>query len=669
MQPEIERLSEIRLSAQEDLIEVELALGRHAELVPELDRLVARNPLRERLCGQLMLALYRTGRQADALTAYHRLRTALNDELGLDPSPVLETIQRQILNHDAALDLHGEPLRGYRVVGQIASGPLGTVHRAIDPHTEREVAIKVLGRHVANDADFVRRFDAEASRVARLEQPHVVTLLDWWREPDAAYLVMRMMAGGSLADRLARGPIGATVALHWAEQVGSALGAAHRQGVIHGDVRPGNVLFDTDDNAYLSDFQVGTDLATHAGGATAGQADRYLAPERRNGAPASVEADIFALAMVLGELLRSPLGGGDRSELSAVLERATAPIPAERPGSVAELVGGVTRAVLAPSAADHVAAAMGGPPRNPYKGLRSFEEADAADFVGRESLVSQLVERMADPEPTSRMLAVVGPSGSGKSSVVSAGLVPALRKGAVIGSDQWFVARMTPGHRPFEQLEGALLGVAVNVPASLAELLHDEAGLRPTMDRVLPEGTQLVLVIDQFEELFTVADGTDRRRFLDVLARTLDDPASRVHVVITLRADFYDRPLRHERFGGHLAASTIAVPPMTPVELERSVTEPAERAGLRLEPGLVARIVAEMSEQPGLAAPAPVRALGALGASRRVAPLPVRLRRQRRDRRRGQPPGRAPRDAARRRRPGTRPADLPAPGRAGRRDA
>ena len=158
---------------------------------------------------------------------------------------------------------------------------------------------------------------------------------------------------------------------------------------------------------------------------------------------------------------------------------------------------------------------------------------------------------------------------------------------------------MTPGHRPFEQLEGALRGVAVNVPASLAELLHDEAGLRPTMDRVLPAGTQLVLVIDQFEELFTVADGTDRRRFLDVLARTLDDPASRVHVVITLRADFYDRPLRHERFGAHLAASTIAVPPMTPVELERSVTEPAERAGLRLEPGLVTRIVAEMSEQPG----------------------------------------------------------------------
>ena len=292
LQPEIERLSEIRLSAQEDLIEVELALGRHAELGRRSSIASSpRNPLRERPCGQLMLALYRTGRQADALTAYHRLRTALNDELGLDPSPALETIQRQILNHDAALDLHGEPLRGYRVVGRIASGPFGTVHRAIDPHTEREVVIKVLGRHVANDADFVRRFDAEASRVARLEQPHVVTLLDWWREPDAAYLVMRMMAGGSLADRLTRGPVGATVALHWAEQVGSALGAAHRQGVIHGDVRPGNVLFDTDDNAYLSDFQVGTDLGDARGWRHRRAAPTDISPQNAaNGAPASVEA-------------------------------------------------------------------------------------------------------------------------------------------------------------------------------------------------------------------------------------------------------------------------------------------------------------------------------------------------------------------------------------------
>ena len=340
LRPEIERLSDIRLAAQEDLFDAELSLGRHADLSAELERLVGRHPLRERLCGQLMLALYRSGRQADALAAYHRLRTALDTELGLDPSPALETLQRQILNHDPALDLQGEPLRGYRIVGQIASGPLAVVHRAIDAHTEREVVIKVLGRRLANDADLVRRFEAEAGRVARLEHPSIVPLLDWWREPDAAYLVMRLMSGGNLADRLARGRIESALALRWTEQVGAALGAAHRQNVVHGDIRPANVLFDADENAYLADFTVGADAIALAGDdASAGPIDRYLAPERRAGDPPSIEADVFALGAVLDELLHSSADVHSGSEVAAVLGRAMAPMPADRPRDRSSLRG------------------------------------------------------------------------------------------------------------------------------------------------------------------------------------------------------------------------------------------------------------------------------------------------------------------------------------------
>jgi hypothetical protein len=94
---------------------------------------------------------------------------------------------------------------------------------------------------------------------------------------------------------------------------------------------------------------------------------------------------------------------------------------------------------------------------NPYKGLRAFQEADALDFFGREALTEQLLARLA-PSPSpgegdSRFLAVVGPSGSGKSSLVKAGLLPALRKGALPGSDQWFVVEMLPGAHPLEELE------------------------------------------------------------------------------------------------------------------------------------------------------------------------------------------------------------------------
>src|SRR6266516_4954740 len=110
-QVEIARLEELRLSALEERIEADLALGRDRDLIPELEALVAKNPLRERLRGQLMLALYRSGRQAQALDAYQRARRTLVEELGIEPGPELQRLEGQILNHDPALD---RPLAGGR---------------------------------------------------------------------------------------------------------------------------------------------------------------------------------------------------------------------------------------------------------------------------------------------------------------------------------------------------------------------------------------------------------------------------------------------------------------------------------------------------------------------------------------------------------------------------
>ena len=143
---------------------------------------------------------------------------------------------------------------------------------------------------------------------------------------------------------------------------------------------------------------------------------------------------------------------------------------------------------------------------------------------------------------------MVGPSGSGKSSAVRAGLLPALRAGAVPGSDRWFYADMLPGSRPMEELEASLLRVAFDPPPMLIdELDRDELGLARCIQRVLPPGEgELVLLIDQFEELFTlVEDEETRARFLDSLVAAVADPHSRMRVIATLRADFYDRPLLH----------------------------------------------------------------------------------------------------------------------------
>jgi hypothetical protein len=356
----IGRLEELRLAAMEARIEADLILGRDGALVGELEALVAEHPLREQLRAQLMLALYRSGRQAEAVEVYHATRRALVDELGIEPSPALRELAGKILRHDPSLE------RG----------------------------------------------------------------------------------------------------------------------------------------------------------------------------PPSVDG-----------------------------------------------------AEPAPATAERAA-------RNPYKGLRAFGEADAADFFGRETLTRELADRVAD----GRFLAIVGPSGSGKSSVVRAGLVPALRDGSAPGVPPCLVAELSAGAYPLEELEAALLRIAVNPPPSLIEqLVRDEHGLLRAVKRILPANdSDLVLVVDQLEEVFTLVEDESRRaHFLALIERAVADPRSRLRVVTTLRADFYDRPLLYRDFAELLRDHVVTVAPLSPEEIERAVVEPAAKAGVALEEGLLAEIVADVVMQPG----------------------------------------------------------------------
>jgi WD40 repeat protein/class 3 adenylate cyclase/energy-coupling factor transporter ATP-binding protein EcfA2 len=235
---------------------------------------------------------------------------------------------------------------------------------------------------------------------------------------------------------------------------------------------------------------------------------------------------------------------------------------------------------------------------NPYKGLRAFEESDAVDFFGREELVEQLVKRLGQ----TRFLAVVGPSGSGKSSVVRAGLIPAIRRGAIPASEGWRIADMFPGDHPLDGLEAALLRTAPDPPPSLMEQLErDEHGLHRAILRLLPsDGSELVLVIDQFEEVFTlVEDEAVRTHFLGSLEAAATDPHSRLRVVVTLRADFYDRPLRYRGFAELFKSRVEAVVPLSGEEIERAISGPAKRVDVTLEPGLVAAMLADVAEEPG----------------------------------------------------------------------
>lgn len=239
---------------------------------------------------------------------------------------------------------------------------------------------------------------------------------------------------------------------------------------------------------------------------------------------------------------------------------------------------------------------------NPYKGLRAFQEVDAVDFFGREVLTERLLERLAEEVPFARFLAVVGPSGCGKSSVVNAGLIPALRNGRLPGSDSWCIAETVPGTHPFDELDIVLARVAGDPSVCLLDQLRsDTRGLLRSVRRVLPdEATQLLLVIDQFEEVFTlVPDPAEVKFLLDSLYAGMTSERTPLRVVITLRADFYDRLLMYPDFSEMVRQRTEAVVPLTTDELECAICGPAERVGVSLVQGLTTTIVTEVAEQPG----------------------------------------------------------------------
>jgi serine/threonine protein kinase len=253
-------------------------------------------------------------------------------------------------------------------------------------------------------------------------------------------------------------------------------------------------------------------------------------------------------------------------------------------------------------------------PRNPYKGLHAFKEDDAADFFGREALAQELVEHVKrllaiehQERPPARLLAVLGPSGSGKSSVVMAALMPRLRQGAVAGSEQWVYLRsVLPGTHALEAL--ALTFTSCFPERSLKSIredLEDESarGLHLLAAQLVKTpGQRVVLFIDQFEELFTLTvDEEERQQFINVLVMAMTEPQGAVIVLLTLRADFYDRPMAYPALHQLIETHQKAVLPMAMEDLRSVIKGPAALPDVQLsfEGNLVGDLLFDMQGQPG----------------------------------------------------------------------
>jgi WD40 repeat protein/DNA-binding SARP family transcriptional activator len=563
-QAEIARLDERRWTAFEARVEAELALGRHADLVPELEAAVAEEPLREQLHGQLMLALYRCGRQADALEAYRTARTTLVEEIGVEPGAELRARQEAILAQDPAFDAPagpeelpaalagGSPLLAGRdrelaeltgLLTDACGGRGGVVlvtgTRGIGKtRLAAELAREALRRRMAVLHTGASTTLAEAlgavRRAEESERP-VLCILDDADQAGQELLERAAdLAGGIEARRLLLLVLSETPGALASEAARSLeLGPLGDEAIADiarlylpaaGEPPPTRAVAAESGGVPLAAHHAAAEWARAQASRVAGASAGRAATER--GELRAAEADLS------GDLLA--LGAIDERDRLYRGEEDGAPLPAVCP----------------------------------FLGLASFDAAQAEYFFGRERLVAEMVARLVG----SPLLALVGPSGAGKSSALRAGLLPALASGVLPGSEHWPRTLMRPGAHPSAELE---------------RMLPDSAG-------------EAVLAVDQFEELFTVCrDERERAEFLDALVELALDRDRRLQVVIAVRADFYGRCATHDGLARLVGANQVLVGPMRRDELRRAIVEPARRAGLRVEPSLTDALIADVLDEPG----------------------------------------------------------------------
>jgi Tol biopolymer transport system component len=260
----------------------------------------------------------------------------------------------------------GTRLGPYEILSPLGAGGMGEVYRAKDTRLGRDVAVKVLPTHLSDQPEIRARFEREAKTVSSLNHPHICMLFDVGKEADVDYLVMELIEGDTLDARLARGPLAPPEALRLGAQIADALDRAHRAGVVHRDLKPGNVML-TRSGAKLMDFGLaratglaagappGSSFVTVPHSPTMGRAltaegtilgtFQYMAPEQLEGSEADARSDIWALGCVLYEMFtgrRAFEGRSQASLIAAILEREPAPV-GERPSDAGVPAGSTVR--------------------------------------------------------------------------------------------------------------------------------------------------------------------------------------------------------------------------------------------------------------------------------------------------------------------------------------
>jgi alpha-glucoside transport system substrate-binding protein len=249
--------------------------------------------------------------------------------------------------------LQPQKIGRYEIQSELGRGGMAIVYLAFDPRFERRVAVKVLPREFLFDGGFQARFEREAKAIAALEHYAIVPVYDFGEHEGQPYLVMRYMPGGSLADRVRGGPLPLADTIAIVERVAAALEVAHRRGVIHRDVKPGNVLFDAEGDAYLTDFGIVklTEATAQLTGSGIVGTPSYMAPEMTRPGGTTPLIDVYALGVTLFQALAGRVPYEADTPMGIALAHVTNPIPDIRDDRP-DLPGGVQTVILRALAKD-----------------------------------------------------------------------------------------------------------------------------------------------------------------------------------------------------------------------------------------------------------------------------------------------------------------------------
>ena len=519
-----------------------------------------------------------------------------------------------------------DPFGPYTRIEVLAEqGSIGLVAKGYNEAFDRWELLKFLRAELASELELVRQFKREGRVLAQLSHPNVVQVFATYQVQGRTCLAMEFLEGRSLAADVDDhgGALPVERGLQLMLEAARGLSAAHEAGLCHRDIKPDNLFVTSSGRGKpgglkLIDFGLATAARTARSSLVldpalvsdaAGGTPLYMAPELWLGHEASPASDLYALGLSFYFAFagRHPI---EKATLGAVREQVFSSEPfagvrsarPELPQPVAAIIdrlieksvdrrfASADELVAALVAADSAARPRRVPGSGPYRGLSPFSAAERDVFFGRDREIAEVAERLRNRAA----VVLVGPSGSGKSSLALAGVAPALEDGVLGGGLVFRTAAFEPRSHPLRSLSLALSPIAGVAEQKIhAALVADPARLGELLKGSLKPPEAVLLIVDQLEELATLApDPSEAHAFARALVSLVESSTPTIRVLATVRADLMDRLFSIEPLRALLAVGFYPVRPLLGEALERALVEPARAAGFELEDPSVAQTIA-----------------------------------------------------------------------------